>query len=115
MSYTASDGLKVDGADQTSLRGRLGLRTGLHFDLGNGQAIEPFVKASAIHEFLTGNRVTTDETSLHPTLSGTIADVAAGITTRLSQSAYVYAEYDYATGDKIRQPWAVDLGLRWQW
>jgi outer membrane autotransporter protein len=101
--------------DQTSLRGRLGLRAGLHFGLDDGRAIEPYIKASAIHEFLTGDRVTTDQSGFHPTLSGTIADVAAGIATKLSQSAYLYAEYDYATGDKIRQPWAIDLGLRWQW
>lgn len=29
--------------------------------------------------------------------------------------SFLYAEYDYATGDKIRQPSAIDLGLRWQW
>jgi hypothetical protein len=25
------------------------------------------------------------------------------------------AKYDYANGDRIRQPWAVNLGVRWQW
>jgi hypothetical protein len=27
----------------------------------------------------------------------------------------LYGEYDYANGDKIRQPWAVNTGIRWQW
>ncbi len=34
---------------------------------------------------------------------------------RLNQSVYLYGEYDYANGDKIRAPWAVNAGVRWQW
>src|SRR4029077_4007638 len=34
---------------------------------------------------------------------------------RLNPSVYLYGEYDYANGDKIRAPWAVNAGLRWQW
>ena len=44
-----------------------------------------------------------------------MVDAAAGLTARLSQSVYLYGEYDYANGDRIRQPWAVNLGVRWQW
>jgi hypothetical protein len=28
---------------------------------------------------------------------------------------YLYGEYDYANGDRIRQPWALNLGARWEW
>jgi hypothetical protein len=44
-----------------------------------------------------------------------VVDAAAGLAVRLNQSVYLYGEYDYANGDKIRQPWAVNGGLRWQW
>jgi hypothetical protein len=27
----------------------------------------------------------------------------------------IYGDYDYANSDKIRQPWAVNLGVRWEW
>ena len=115
MNYTASNGLRVHGDDQTSLRGRLGGRVGMHFDLPQGRAIEPYVRAEAIEEFLTGNTVTTDSTSFDSHLSGTTGRFGGGLTARISQSFYIYGEYDYLTGDHIEQPWSVDAGLRWQW
>jgi outer membrane autotransporter protein len=114
-NYTASNGLNVGGSDQYSLRGRLGLRAGMHFSLSNGIAIEPYLKVSAVQEFLTGDQITLDDTPFFPTVSGTMVDAAAGLSARLNESVYLYGEYDYANGDKIRQPWAVNLGIRWQW
>jgi len=114
-NYTTSNGLMVGGSDQYSLRGRLGLRAGIHFSLGNGMALEPYVKVSAVHEFLTGDQITLNETSFSPTVSGTSVDAAAGLAARLNRSVYLYGEYDYANGDKIRQPWALNLGARWEW
>jgi outer membrane autotransporter protein len=113
--YTTSNGLMVGGSDQFSLRGRLGLRAGMDFAFSNGTALEPYLKVSAIHEFLGGDRITTDEIGFNPTLSGTLVDAGAGLAVRLNQSVYLYGEYDYANGDKIRAPWAVNAGLRWQW
>ncbi len=114
-NYTASNGLMVGGSDQFSLRGSVGLRAGMDFVFSNGTALEPYLKISTIHEFLTGDRITVDEIGFNPTLSGTLVDAAAGLAVRLNQSVYLYGEYDYANGDKIRQPWAVNAGLRWQW
>jgi outer membrane autotransporter protein len=113
--YSASNGLMVGSSDQFSLRGRVGMRAGMDFKLSNGIEIEPYVKVSAVHEFLTGDQITVNETGFNPTLSGTSVDAAAGITARVSQSVYLYGEYDYANGDKIRQPWAVNAGVRLQW
>jgi outer membrane autotransporter protein len=113
--YSVSNGLAVGEADQFSLRGRLGLRAGMDFVLSNGMEIEPYLKVSAVHEFLTGDQITLNETGFNPTLSGTWVDAAAGLTARVSQSVYLYGEYDYANGDKIRQPWAVNAGVRLQW
>ena len=114
-NYSASNGLAVGEADQFSLRGRLGLRAGMDFVLSNGMEIEPYLKVSAVHEFLTGDQITLNESGFNPTLSGTSVDAAAGIAARVSQSVYLYGEYDYANGDKIRQPWAVNAGVRLQW
>jgi outer membrane autotransporter protein len=113
--YTTSNGLMVGGSDQFSLRGRLGLRAGMHFALSNGTALEPYLKVSAVHEFLGGDRITANEIGFNPTLSGTLVDAGAGLALRLNQSVYLYGEYDYGNGDKIREPWAVNAGVRWQW
>ena len=114
-SYRATNGLMIDGSDQFSLRGQLALRAGMHFTLGNGVEIEPYLKIAVLHEFLTGDPITLDETTFYPTLSGTLVDAAAGISAKLNQSVYLYGEYDYANGDNIREPWAVNAGVRWQW
>ena len=114
-NYTDSSGLMVGQSDQYSLRGRIGLRAGMHLALSNGVVLEPYLKVSAIHEFLTGDQITTDEIGFNPSLSGTFVDAAAGLTARVSQSVNLYAEYDYADGDKLREPWAVNAGVQWKW
>jgi outer membrane autotransporter protein len=114
-NYSTSNGLTVGSFNQYSLRGRLGVRAGMHFALSGGMALEPYLKVSAVHEFLTGDQITLNDTPFFPTVSGTMVDAAAGISARLNQSFYLYGEYDYANGDRIRQPWAVNLGVRWQW
>src|SRR5260370_17785556 len=91
----------VGGSDQFSLRGRLGLRAGMHFALSNGIEIEPYLKVSAVHEFLTGDRITVNETGFNPTISETLVDAGAGITSRVSQFVYLFGAYDYANGDRI--------------
>jgi len=115
MSYQATNGLRVHGNDQYSLRGRLGLRAGMLLPLGAGRVIEPYVIASVIHEFETGNQVETNTTPFNNNLTGTIGRFGAGVATRIASSLDLYAEYDYSTSDKISEPWAVDVGVRWAW
>jgi outer membrane autotransporter protein len=113
-SYTASNGLVVNGESQYSLRGRIGLRTGYRFNCGD-KIFEPFVTVSGGNEFLGSYTLTTDQTPFNPTLSGASVDAAIGLNARLSRSIYLYGQYDYDYSDKIRTPWAVNLGLSFQW
>jgi tracheal colonization factor len=112
--YTVSTGLRVSADSQTSLRGRLGVRAGYHIDWGS-RAFEPYGKVSVINEFLGGDRISINQNAFFPTLSGVGIQAAGGVTARLTDSIYLYGEYDYANSDKIRIPWAVDAGLRWEW
>jgi outer membrane autotransporter protein len=61
------------------------------------------------------HRITTNQTSFFPTLSGVGIQAAGGVTARMTDSIYLYGEYDYANNDRVRIPWAVDAGLRWVW
>jgi outer membrane autotransporter protein len=114
QSYHASNGLRVNASSQGSLRGRLGLRTGLHLELRN-MAFEPFVGVFSLNEFLGGDRVTTDQTQFFPTQSGGAVAVTAGVNSRITNSRFFYGQYEYENADKFRVPWAVNVGLRWQW
>jgi outer membrane autotransporter protein len=115
MDYQATNGLRVHGDDQYSLQGRLGLRTGLQFSLGGSRVLEPYLIASVIHEFETGNQVQTNTTGFANNLAGTTGRFGAGVTASVSPRICLYAEYDYSVGDKLSEPWAVNLGFRWQW
>ena len=59
------------------------------------------------------DRITTNQTSFFPNLSG--SKLPGGVTARLTDSIYLYGEYDYANSDKVRIPWAVDARFRWEW
>jgi outer membrane autotransporter protein len=87
----------------------------MHFSLSEGRVAEPYAKAEVLEEFLTGNTVTTDITPFNSSLSGTVGRFGGGFAARISQSIYIYGEYDYATGNHIQTPWSVTAGLRWQW
>src|SRR2546430_8513918 len=62
----------------TLFRSRLGGRLGMHFDLSQGRAIEPYAKAEVIEEFLTGNTVRTNTTNFDSHLSGTVGRFGGG-------------------------------------
>jgi outer membrane autotransporter protein len=114
ISYTASNGLSVNGESQYSLRGRLGLRTGVRFNCSD-KIFEPFATVSVVNEFLGGYTVTTSQTPFDPTFSGASIEAAIGLNARLSRSVYFYGQYQYENSDKVRSPWAVNAGLSWQW
>lgn len=114
-NYQTSIGLRVNGESQSSVRGRLGLRAGLHLDLPRGRALEPYVKASVIQEFLGENDISTNSAHFKTDLSGTTGRFGVGVAARLSRSISLYGEYDYATSNAIEEPWAVNLGFRWEW
>ena len=114
-SYQASTGLHINGDDQTSLRGRLGVRVGIHFDLPGHRAVEPYVRASVIEEVLADSVITTNSARFRPDLSGTAGRFGVGVAARLGQSTSLYGEYEYATSDQVESPWSVNLGFRWEW
>jgi pertactin len=115
MKYDSSLGLRINGDSQTSFIGRLGLRAGMHFETAGHRAIEPYVKASVIQEFLAEDTITTNSVHFTPSLGGTTGRFGVGVTAALCKSLYLYGEYDYATSDAIDEPWALNLGVHWEW
>jgi len=115
VQYQASTGLQVDGESQSSFRGRLGIRAGVHINLSSDHVLEPYLRASAIEEVLGKNTITTNSAHFDSDLSGTTGQFGVGITAWLGKSTSLYGEYDYATSDAIREPWAASIGFRWEW
>jgi hypothetical protein len=77
---------------------------GFQSDWGS-RVLEPYAKVSAINELLGGDKITINQTSFFRTLSGVGIQSVGGVTARLTDSIYLYGEYDYANSDKVRIPW----------
>jgi outer membrane autotransporter protein len=115
VHYQASNGLQINGGNQTSLEGRIGLRSGLEFNLNKHRAIEPYLQVALLQEFHKYNTITTNTTSFQTQLPQTIKRFGAGIATRLAEKAFLYGEYYYAVGKNFREPVALNIGLRVTW
>jgi outer membrane autotransporter protein len=110
--YVASNGLNINADKQTSFQGRIGARTGLHFDFAHKKSIEPYIHASLIQEFVGKNRITTNATPFNTIYPPTVGRLGGGFAAQIAQSAFAYAEYDYAFGQGFHEPVAISLGVR---
>lgn len=48
-------------------------------------------------------------------LSGSRAELGAGIAAQLSESLQLHADFDYASGKNIEMPFGANVGLRYNW
>lgn len=115
QSYHLDNGLRASGDDTHSLQGKLGTTAGRTFDYGEGRMIQPYLRAAVAHEFVNGNQVRVNGNSFHNDLAGTRAELGAGVVAAWSQQWQAHAEFDYANGERLEQPWGVSVGLRYNW
>ena len=115
QSYHLDNGLRASGDDTHSLQGKLGTTAGRTFDYGEGRMIQPYLRAAVAQEFVNGNQVRVNGNSFHNDLAGTRAELGAGIVAAWSQQWQAHAEFDYANGERLEQPWGVSVGVRYNW
>lgn len=113
--YTLSNGLQVRQKEQTSLRGRLGLRLGMHLRNQKGAVFEPYIKASVVDEFYGRNDIITGTILSEPSIGGASVEAVAGLSASVGHSVQLYGEYRYFNGDRVSSPWSVDAGVRVLW
>jgi outer membrane autotransporter protein len=112
-NYTASDGTSVNHNAMNSVIGRLGLAAGR--SLGNSSL---YAKASIFRELSAKSRVTmsTDNmgaVTLKQDLKENWLEFAVGLTRQLQDNTNSYLEISRTTGEKVKAPWRVNLGVRW--
>ena len=113
--YDLNNGMAADGERARSLLGKVGATTGRTFDLGNGQKVQPYVRAAIAREFARNNAVSVNDNRFDNDLAGTRGELGAGIAVAIADRLQVHADFDYSHGDAIEQPWGVNLGLRYNW
>lgn len=113
--YDLDNGMQARSNHADSLLGKVGTHVGRTFPLSNGGFAQPYVKLAVAQEFLRSNKVKVNRTTFSDDLSGTRGEIGAGLAAQLSDVLQLHADVDYSNGEKIEQPWGVNVGIRYSW
>lgn len=111
--YSFSNGLRAEGDTAKSLMGKVGTTVGKTIELDGGSMIQPYVKAAFGHEFAQRNEVQVNNNVFNNDLSGSRAELGAGVSLALSKQFRIHADVEYSNGKNIEQPYGVNLGVRY--
>ncbi len=96
--------------------GRLGVQAGLLCPNKKGSA---YFRASVLHDFQGDADVTFRQGSQRRTLNEELGDtwyeLGIGANYNVTDSTYVYADFNYADGGEIESPWRWSVGVRFAW
>lgn len=113
--YTLDNGLRAEGERTRSLLGKVGATAGRNFDLGQGRALQPYMRAALAHEFVKNNEVQINDNRFDNDLSGSRGELGAGIAVAFSDKLEAHVDLEYSNGSRIEQPWGANVGLRYNW
>jgi outer membrane autotransporter protein len=113
--YDLDNGMSAEGDRTHSLLGKVGATAGRNFHLGEGQVIQPYLRAAYAHEFAKNNKVKVNDNAFNNDLSGSRGELGAGVAMTLTDKVSVHADFDYSNGNKIDQPWGANVGVRYSW
>jgi outer membrane autotransporter protein len=114
-AYTLDNGMR-GGNDRTdSLQTGIGATLGRNYKKADGGTMQAYLKAALLQEFAKDNQVRINRSTFGNDLSGTRAEIGAGVAAQLTKAAQLHANVDYSRGDKIEQPWGFNIGLRCSW
>jgi outer membrane autotransporter protein len=115
QDYHLNNGMDASSNKADSLLGKVGTSVGRKFALKDGGFVQPYVKVAAAHEFVTSNQVSINGNRFNNDLSGTRAELGAGVAAQVTEKLQLHADFDYMKGNNIEQPWGVNVGLRYNW
>ena len=113
--YDLDNGLSAEGDSTRSLLGKVGATAGRNFNLGEGKAVQPYVRAAYAHEFAKNNEVKVNSNVFNNDLSGSRGELGVGVAMTVTDKVSIHADFDYSQGDKIDQPWGANIGVRYSW
>ncbi|WP_095111147.1 autotransporter outer membrane beta-barrel domain-containing protein [Pseudomonas sp. Irchel 3E20] len=113
--YDLDNGMKAEGGDTRSLLGKLGVTAGRNFELSDGKVVQPYIRGAVVQEFAKNNHVQVNDNQFNNDLSGSRFEVGTGVAMSLSDKWQVHADFDFSQGDKIKQPWGANVGVRYNW
>ncbi len=112
--YTTDTGIHVSTGEQDFFQLRAGVVVGRKMEF-RGTKLQPYLKASVVETLSSGGRLNADGTDFHATLDGWRFEGGAGIMAQCGPRNQLYFDYTAAVGQKIEQPWGINLGFRRVW
>ncbi|QWU85678.1 autotransporter outer membrane beta-barrel domain-containing protein [Pseudomonas lijiangensis] len=113
--YDLDNGMQASGDRTRSLLGKVGMTAGRNFTFASGHVVQPYVRVAGAHEFAKNNEVKVNDNVFNNDLSGSRGELGAGVAVAFSESLQVHADFDYAKGEHIEQPFGANVGLRYSW
>lgn len=113
--YELNNGMRAEGDRTRSLLGKVGVTAGRNFTLASGSVVQPYVRVAGAHEFAKRNEVQVNNNTFNNDLSGSRGELGAGVAVAFSDTLQLHADFDYANGEHIEQPFGANVGLRYSW
>jgi outer membrane autotransporter protein len=113
--YGLDNGMRASGDRTRSLLGKVGMTAGRNFALDSGHVVQPYVRVAAAHEFAKNNEVEVNDNVFNNDLSGSRGELGAGVAVAFLENLQLHADFDYAKGEHIEQPFGANIGLRYSW
>lgn len=111
-SYALDNGMQARNNQTQSVQAKVGASAGRSIPLKDGGVVRPYLRLAAAHEFSRDNEVKVNSTRFDNELSGSRAEVGAGISVSLSERLQLHADFDYMNGNRVEQPWGANVGLK---
>ncbi len=111
-SYALDNGMQARNDQTQSVLAKVGASAGRSIILKDGAVVRPYVRLAAAHEFARDNEVKVNSTRFDNDLSGSRAEVGAGVSVSLSERLQLHADFDYMKGRHVDQPWGANVGLK---
>ncbi|MBF4557643.1 autotransporter outer membrane beta-barrel domain-containing protein [Pseudomonas sp. p50] len=114
-SYDLDNGLAADGDRAHSLLGKAGATVGRNFTWAEGKTVQPYLRAAYVHEFAKNSDFEVNSNRFSTDLSGSRGELGAGVAMTVTDKVAMHVDLDYSNGDKIEQPWGINVGARYSW
>ncbi|GAB7531847.1 autotransporter outer membrane beta-barrel domain-containing protein [Pseudomonas sp. 3A(2025)] len=110
--YRLDNGLQASNSQTRSVMGKAGSALGRDIALKDGGVLQPYLRVALVQEFSRNNDVKVNDSHFDNNLSGSRAELGAGVSVSLSERLQLHADFDYMHGKRVEQPWGANVGLR---
>ena len=111
-SYTLDNGMQANNERTQSTLGKVGTSAGRSIALKDGGVLTPYLRVAMAQEFSRSNDVKVNDKRFGNDLSGSRAELGAGVSVSLSERLQLHADFDYMKGKNVEQPWGANVGLK---